>query len=61
MCLVPTMANALLNVPGADQFQLSSMRQIVLGGAASSPPFSSGSNCSAAMSSGVMVSLNPVR
>ena len=38
MCLVPTMANALLNVPNADQFQLSSMRQIVLGGAASSPP-----------------------
>jgi fatty-acyl-CoA synthase len=38
MCLVPTMANALLNLPGVDQFDLSSMRQIVLGGAASSPP-----------------------
>jgi fatty-acyl-CoA synthase len=38
MCLVPTMGNALLNVPGADKFELSSMRQIVLGGAASSPP-----------------------
>ena len=37
MALVPTMANALLNVPNADQMNVSSMRQINLGGAASSP------------------------
>ena len=63
MCLVPTMAkNALLNVPNADQFQLSSMRQIVLGGAAHRRPSSSGSkSCSTATSSGVMDLLNPAR
>jgi fatty-acyl-CoA synthase len=37
MALVPTMANALLNVPNADQMNVSSMRQINLGGAAASP------------------------
>ena len=37
MSLVPTMANALLNAPDAQQFDLSSMREIFIGGAASSP------------------------
>jgi len=37
MTLVPTMANALLNAPEIDAFDLSSMRQVMLGGAASSP------------------------
>ena len=37
MCLVPTMANALVNAPGIDQYDLSSMQEIGLGGAASSP------------------------
>lgn len=37
MSLVPTMANALLNCPGFDQFDYSSLREIYLGGAASSP------------------------
>jgi len=37
MSLVPTMANALLNCPNLGQFDLSSMREINLGGAASSP------------------------
>lgn len=37
MCLVPTMANALLNAPGRDQWDLSSLRTITTGGAASSP------------------------
>jgi len=37
MCLVPTMANMLLNAPDLDQFDLSSLRRIMLGGAASSP------------------------
>jgi fatty-acyl-CoA synthase len=37
MALVPTMANALLNVPNAERMNVSSMRQINLGGAASSP------------------------
>src|SRR5206468_499139 len=37
MALVPTMANALLNVPDASAFNLSSMRDIQIGGAASSP------------------------
>jgi fatty-acyl-CoA synthase len=37
MSLVPTMANALLNAPDLGQYDLSSMRQIMLGGAASSP------------------------
>ena len=37
MTLVPTMANALLNCPEIASFDLSSMRQIMLGGAASSP------------------------
>ena len=37
MCLVPTMANALLNCPDLASYDLSSLRSIVLGGAASSP------------------------
>jgi fatty-acyl-CoA synthase len=37
MALVPTMANALLNCPDLDRFDVSSMREIMLGGAASSP------------------------
>ncbi len=37
MSLVPTMANALLNAPDIGEYDLSSMRQIMLGGAASSP------------------------
>ncbi len=37
MALVPTMANALLNAPDLGKFDLSSMRNITLGGAASSP------------------------
>jgi len=37
MSLVPTMANALLNAPEIASFDLSSMREIMLGGAASSP------------------------
>jgi fatty-acyl-CoA synthase len=37
MSLVPTMANALLNAPDRAQFDLSSMRRIMLGGAAASP------------------------
>jgi fatty-acyl-CoA synthase len=37
MALVPTMANALLNCPGLAAYNLSSLRNIVLGGAASSP------------------------
>src|SRR5438132_12915676 len=37
MSLVPTMANALLNAPDLGQYDLSSMRQIMIGGAAASP------------------------
>ena len=37
MSLVPTMANALLNCPDLDKYDLSSMRYIMTGGAASSP------------------------
>jgi fatty-acyl-CoA synthase len=37
MSLVPTMANALLNAPNVRDYDLSSMRQIMIGGAASSP------------------------
>ena len=37
MSLVPTMANALLNCPTAGEYDVSSMRQIMIGGAASSP------------------------
>jgi fatty-acyl-CoA synthase len=37
MCLVPTMANALLNTPGRERFDVSSVRTIMIGGAASSP------------------------
>ena len=37
MSLVPTMANALLNAPDIKEYDLSSMRNIMLGGAASSP------------------------
>jgi fatty-acyl-CoA synthase len=37
MSLVPTMANALLNAPDIGDYNVSSMRNITLGGAASSP------------------------
>jgi fatty-acyl-CoA synthase len=37
MSLVPTMANMLVNSPDISQFDLSSMRRIMIGGAASSP------------------------
>src|SRR5580700_8230553 len=37
MCLVPTMANALINAPDLGKFDLSSMRRVMIGGAASSP------------------------
>jgi fatty-acyl-CoA synthase len=37
MCLVPTMANALINAPDRGQFDLSSMKRVMIGGAASSP------------------------
>jgi fatty-acyl-CoA synthase len=37
MSLVPTMANALLNAPDIGQYDLSSMRQVMIGGAAASP------------------------
>lgn len=37
MSIVPTMANALLAFDGRDAFDLSSMRQIYIGGAAASP------------------------
>src|SRR5581483_11681078 len=37
MSLVPTMANALINAPDIAQYDLSSMRQVMLGGAAASP------------------------
>ncbi len=37
MCLVPTMVNALLNFPDLQRFDLSSLEQIMVGGAASSP------------------------
>lgn len=37
MALVPTMANALLNLPNAGGFDVSSMRDIQIGGAAASP------------------------
>lgn len=37
MCVVPTMANALLAVPDVSAYDLTSMRQIHIGGAASSP------------------------
>ncbi len=37
MSLVPTMANALLNAPDIGQYDLSSLRYIMIGGAAASP------------------------
>jgi len=37
MCLVPTMANALINASDREQWDLSSMRRVMIGGAASSP------------------------
>ena len=37
MCLVPTMANALLNSPARVNYDLSSLRHINMGGAANSP------------------------
>ena len=37
MCLVPTMANAMLHAPDLGQYDTSSLRHIMLGGAASTP------------------------
>jgi fatty-acyl-CoA synthase len=37
MCVVPTMANALINAPDLAQWNLSSMKRVMLGGAAASP------------------------
>ncbi len=37
MCLVPTMANALINAPDRTDYDLSSMQRVMIGGAASSP------------------------
>ena len=37
MCLVPTMANALLNSPDLGKYDHSSLRNVMLGGAASTP------------------------
>jgi fatty-acyl-CoA synthase len=37
MCLVPTMANSLINSPELGRHDLSSLRQVMIGGAASSP------------------------
>jgi fatty-acyl-CoA synthase len=37
MCVVPTMANALINAPDLGQWDLSSMKRVMLGGAAASP------------------------
>jgi fatty-acyl-CoA synthase len=37
MCLVPTMANALINWPDREKWDTSSMRRIMIGGAAASP------------------------
>ncbi len=42
MAMVPTMANALVQCPGREAFDLSSMREINLGGAASSPELIAG-------------------
>ncbi len=36
-CLVPTMAAALLNCPDRNKYDLSSLRRVIIGGAASSP------------------------
>ena len=40
MSLVPTMANALINASDREQWDLSSMRRVMIGGAASSSPSS---------------------
>ncbi|MDX2153068.1 MAG: long-chain-fatty-acid--CoA ligase [Bryobacteraceae bacterium] len=37
MCLVPTMANALINFPSIHAYDISSLRNVMIGGAASSP------------------------
>jgi fatty-acyl-CoA synthase len=37
MCLVPTMANALINFPDLGKYDLSSLRTVMIGGAAASP------------------------
>jgi fatty-acyl-CoA synthase len=37
MCVVPAMANALINAPDLGHWDLSSMRRVMLGGAAASP------------------------
>lgn len=37
MCLVPTMANAMINFPDLAKYDLSSLQQVTIGGAANSP------------------------
>ncbi|HBY60224.1 MAG TPA: hypothetical protein DEH78_10400, partial [Solibacterales bacterium] len=37
MCLVPTMANALINFPSIGEYDIASLRNVMIGGAASSP------------------------
>ncbi|MGA3205074.1 MAG: AMP-binding protein, partial [Bryobacteraceae bacterium] len=37
MCLVPTMANAMINCPEREKWDTSSMRRVMIGGAAASP------------------------
>ena len=37
MCMVPTMANALLNAPDLQKWDLSSMKRVMIGGAAAAP------------------------
>jgi fatty-acyl-CoA synthase len=37
MCVVPTMANALIHAPDRAQWDLSSLRRVMIGGAANSP------------------------
>jgi fatty-acyl-CoA synthase len=37
MCLVPTMANAMINAPDREKWNTSSMRRVMIGGAAASP------------------------
>jgi Acyl-CoA synthetases (AMP-forming)/AMP-acid ligases II len=37
MSLVPTMANALINAPDLDRYDVSSLRTVMIGGAAASP------------------------
>jgi fatty-acyl-CoA synthase len=37
MCLVPTMANALVNFPGREKWNTSSLKRVMIGGAAAAP------------------------